>query len=328
MRILILGGTRFVGRHIVEHLVRCGRRVVCFHRGQTVCELPAGVEERLGDRDVDLAAVATERWDAIVDTCCYRPEQIRRSLELSAGRYLLISTVSVYQDVSSRGVSEDAPTIDAFDPSDAASRYGGEKAACERLLRECHPQQNMVLRPGLIAGKWDYGGLFTYWCERFLRGGSILAPGDPGRFVQLIDAADIARFVEHALSNDLAGTFNLVGPAQPTTMAQLLTQCELVAAERGAPSAKISWLPDEFLLANGVEPWMELPFWLPDRQSAGLLQISNEQALAAGLELRDIAETARSVLDWSKGWSQPSRAGLSAEREAELLMRAAGAQAT
>ena len=319
MNVLILGGTRFVGRHIVECFVRSGHRVVCFHRGKTTCTLPAEVEERLGDRDVDLGAVSAERWDAIVDTSCYRPEQMRRSLELRTDRYLLISTVSVYRDLALRGISEEAPTIETFDPSDAAASYGGNKAACERLLIEHHPGRHLVLRPGLIAGRWDGSGRFTYWCERLLRGGCVLAPGTASGPVQFIDAADLAHFAERAIATQRAGIFNVVGPAAPTTMGELLDACARVAAERGAPPATFVWADGAFFTEQGVEPWLDMPLWLDDSRYAGLLEINNAKALAAGLETRPIAETVRSVLDWTQTEPPATKAGVSAEREAQLL---------
>src|SRR5579863_3015301 len=217
MNVLVLGGTRFVGRHLVETLARRGHRVVAFHRGRTLCAFPSAIEERFGDLNEDLSAADTEHWDAIVDVNAFEPEQVTRSLRLSADRYLLISTVSVYADFSVRGITEDAPTIEAFDPQDAAAAYGGKKAACERLVRAGYTERAVILRPGLIAGRWDYTGRFSYWCERLLRGGSILVPAPPDRHVQFVDASDLARFAERLLMGGVYGVFNVVGPARPTS---------------------------------------------------------------------------------------------------------------
>ena len=209
--------------------------------------------------------------------------------------------------------------IETFDPSDEASRYGGNKAACERLLIEHRPAQHIILRPGLIAGRWDSTGRFTYWCERLLRGGRVLAPGTANRPVQFIDAVDLARFAERALAIRYAGTFNVVGPAVPTTMGQLLDACTLIAEERGAPPATIVWADGAFLVAHGVGQWLEMPLWLDEPQYAGLLEIANTKALAAGLETRPITETVRSVLDWTRTEAPSTSVGLSGEREAQLL---------
>lgn len=321
MKVLILGGTRFVGRHIVSRLASCGHHVVCFHRGETNAALPEGVQERHGDRNAGFDAVAAERWDAVVDTCCYRPEQMRASLELRTDRYLLMSTANAYADLSVPDVAETAPTIEAFEPSDEAASYGGNKAECERLLMQSGRTRAIVFRAGLISGTWDPTGRLTYWCERLLRGGHVLAPGDSSRRIQYVDAADLAAFAERALSNDIAGAFNVVGPAAPTTMAEFLKICRVVAAERGAPPAELVWAGNEFLLQNGVEEWRELPLWLTDRRYSGILALDNSKALAAGMKLRPVADTVRAVLDWLETETAASRAGMTAEREAELLAR-------
>jgi len=319
MRILVLGGTRFLGRHIVERLALCGHRVVCFHRGQTRAALPAGVEERYGDRNAGLDAIVGEPWDAVVDTCCYRPEQMRATLKLRTDRYLLISTANVYADLSHPHLAETAPTIETFDPNDEAASYGGNKAACERLLVQSRIGKALVFRAGLIAGTWDPTGRFTYWCRRLLRGGSVLAPGDSGRPIQYIDAADLAAFAEHALAADLEGAFNVVGPASRTSMAELLDACASVAAGRAAPPATIVWVNEELLLQQGVEEWSELPLWLTDPNFAGILQLDNSRALNAGLTPRPTVDTVRAVLDWLARDGDAAPAGMLPEREAELL---------
>jgi 2'-hydroxyisoflavone reductase len=319
VNVLVLGGTRFVGRHIVEEFLRHGHRIVCFHRGESVCALPAGAQERYGDRNADLSAVDTERWDAVVDTSAFRPEHLHRSLRLRTRRYLFISTLNVYRDLSLPGVTEEAETIETFDSSDEAQSYGGNKAACERLVMERYPGAAIIFRPGVIAGKWDNSGRFTYWCVRYLRGGRVLAPGEPQRLVQFIDAADLARFAERLLSRDRTGVFNIVGPQTPVTMAQLLDVAALTAAEYGAPPASVVWADAEFLLEHHVEPWLELPLWLTEPEYAGILEVSNAKAIAAGLRTRRIGETMKSVLEWAIAEPGYKVAGLSAHREAELL---------
>jgi 2'-hydroxyisoflavone reductase len=319
MNVLVLGGTRFVGRHLLDTLVRGGHRVVTFHRGRTPCALPAEVEERFGDRNEDLSAVDTEHWDAIVDVMALEPEQVARSLLLRADRYALVSTVSVYADFSVAGISEDAATIDEFDPADAAAAYGGKKAACERLVRDRYPDGAVVLRPGLIVGRWDYTGRFTYWCERLFRGGSVLVPAPAERSVQFVDARDLARFAETLLRRGKNGTFNVVGPAEPMSMERLLHEGAMTARERGAPPSRFCWIDGAFLTERGVEPWTEVPLWTPDEGFRGLLQVSNAAAVSSGLELRPVAETIRDVLEWTQAEHPLNPAGLDPEREAELL---------
>ncbi|MBV9103565.1 MAG: NAD-dependent epimerase/dehydratase family protein [Candidatus Eremiobacteraeota bacterium] len=313
-----------MGRHMVSHFAAQGHRVVRFHRGKTTCDLPDGVEERLGDRNDDLSAVDRDEWDAVVDVSCYEPDQIRRSLNLKAARYLFISTVNVYQDVARPGVSEDAPTIDTFDTTDEALIYGGKKAACERLVMERFDGRAIVLRPGMIVGKWDNTGRFTFWCERVLRGGLILVPGPASRPVQFIDAADLARFTERVLAQNLCGSYNVVGPRDTTTMEDLLRECQSVTAERGAPSARAAWVDGDFLLEHGVKPWTEMPLWLPEPQWSGVLQISNAKAVDAGLEYRPIADSVRGVLDWTRSAPNCVIAGLASARESELLLLVQG----
>ncbi|MBV9232936.1 MAG: hypothetical protein JO030_02740 [Candidatus Eremiobacteraeota bacterium] len=320
MTVLVLGGTKFLGRHIVERLSAAGHRVVCFHRGRTTAALPRGVEERYGDRDGELAVVRKQRWDAIVDTSGYYPEQIRQSLKLEAGRYCFVSTVSAYADLSVAGVTEEAATIERFEVAEEAAAYGGNKAACERLIVNRYGDDATILRPGLIAGRWDPTGRFTYWCERFLRGGDVLAPAPSDRLVQVVDAADIAGFVEFVLGRSIGGTFNVVGPAVPTTMAMFLEVCATSAQRRGAPRAAVAWLESSYLLENGVREWVELPLWIADPRYAGMLQVSNARAIAAGLRLRPLEQTVETVMDWISNEPRPwERTGLSQEREASLL---------
>ena len=319
MRILVLGGTKFLGRHMVERFAGAGHAVVAFHRGTTACDLPAGVEERFGDRNDDLSAVHGETWDAVVDVAALKPDQVRRSLELRTKRYLFVSTLNVYKDLSKLGICEDAPTIETFDAADEAQAYGGNKAAGERLVLERFPDSAIVLRPGLIAGRWDPSGRFTYWCERLLRGGRYLAPLPKEGRVQLIDAADIARFAERALTNDLFGIYNMVGPRDALTMERMLEACAQVAAERNAPPAHAVWADQEFLARNGVGEWMDLPLWIHDAAYAGMLQTSNAAAVRAGLEYRPLRDTVRDVLDWAAQTPGHRVAGISAERETALL---------
>lgn len=319
MKVLVLGGTRFLGRHIVEAFAAGGHDVVAFHRGETRCELPVGVEERFGDRNSDLSAVRDTTWDAVVDVAAYEPDQVRRALELRTARYLFISTVNVYEDLSTAGISEDWTTIESFDPSEEALVYGGKKAACERLVLERFADSSIVLRPGLIVGRWDPTGRFTYWCERLLRGGQYLTPKPQARPVQLVDAADVARFAERAVTHDLFGIYNAVGPRDVITFAEVLETCARAAARRHAPPAEAVWVDGAFLTGEGVQEWMEMPLWLADPKYAGILRVNNAAAIRAGFEYRPPGETVDAILDWMAAEPEHRVAGLSGERERELL---------
>jgi 2'-hydroxyisoflavone reductase len=190
------------------------------------------------------------------------------------------------------------------------------------LVLERFPNSAIVLRPGLIVGKWDPTGRFTYWCERLLRGGAYLAPLPRERPVQLIDAADIARFAERAIAGDLFGTFNTVGPQSTTTMREVLEACARVAAERNAPAGRAVWVGAQFLDRNEVQEWIEMPLWLQDPAYAGILQVSNAAAVRTGFEYRPLEETIRAILDWAAESPDHRVAGLSSEREATLLQSA------
>ena len=319
MKVLVLGGTRFVGRHIARELTGRDHDVVCFHRGQTNCELPTGVAERFGDRNHDLNAVDRDHWDVVIDVNGYEPAQVARSLTLSFDRYIFISTVNVYADVSAPGASEDWPTLQTFDASDESTVYGAKKAACERLVAGRCGEHALILRPGMIVGAYDYTGRFTYWCERVARGGDFLVVAPPARPVQFIDAADIARFAVDALEHDMYGVYNVVGPRDPITLSDLLTDCQTVAARRGMPQATPVWTDEQFLLDNGLTPWLDMPFWLPEKRWQGVLQISNTKAVRAGLQHRPSADTIAAVLDWAITTDKRTIVGLSSDREAKLL---------
>lgn len=320
-RVLVFGGTRFVGRHIVDALAAQGHAAVAFHRGQTKCELPAGVREIFGDRNGPLPAeINGQRWDAVIDVSGQRPEQLWRSTELDAGWYLFISTLNVYADLSHAGVDETAPTIAEFDPNDAAMAYGGNKASSERLVRARFGNHCTIVRPGIIAGPWDFTGRVTYWPRRALHGGRFIVPAPGSRSLQFIDARDLAAFAVRAITHRVAGTFNAAGPAERFSLGELADVCVAAAAERGV-TAETVLVDAGPLIAAGVEPWTDIPMWLEEREFCGIFEVDNRKAIAAGLDLRPQVETMRALMDWllqsdSAGAAAP---GLSFERESEII---------
>lgn len=330
MDLLLLGGTRFFGRFLAESALARGHRVTLFHRGQTGVELHAGAERILGDRDGGIGALAGRRWDAVVDCCGYVPRVVGAScdtLNHGVGRYLFISSISVYAEPTPSGSREDAPRAKLADPAteviDGAT-YGGLKAACEDVVLGAFGDRATIVRPGLIVGPNDPTDRFPYWPRRIARGGEVLAPGDPSQPVQFIDARDLAAFVLQLAERDVAGTYHATGPDAPLSMGACL---EGIRDAVGS-DARFTWADEKFLIDRGVEPWMGLPLWIPVSE-AGLQDLDLTAARTAGLRFRPLAETARDTLAWDLARPDEARAAspaLKAEREAEVLAEWAAAR--
>ena len=319
MRILVIGGTRFVGRHFVDAALARGHEITLFNRGQSNGDLFPNVEHLRGDRDGDLAALAGGRWDAVVDTCGYVPRVVRQSAELLANkvdRYLFVSTISVYQDVMQPNADEDAPLIELDDPTteNVSEAYGGLKVLCERVVEDIYGSRALIVRPGMIVGPYDPTDRYPYWVLRAAQGGEILAPGAPERPVQMIDARDLGNWMLHVLEQGAGGVFNATGPEQPLTWAAWMQICSTAAGT--APD--YMWVSDAFLQQHEATSG-DLPFWVPGEYE-NIFAVSVERAVNAGLTFRPAVETARDTLAW-KGAADVSalRAGLKPEREAELL---------
>jgi len=323
MRLLVLGGTRFLGRHAVEAALSRGHEVTLFHRGRLAQGLFPGAREVIGDRDGGLDALGDATWDAVLDLCGYVPRVVRQSAEALRGRvrhYLFVSTISVYDDPLVAGYNEDAPLRSLVDPATEVidgDTYGGLKVACENVVREAHGTGALVVRPGLVVGPGDYTDRFAYWVRRLAEGGDVLAPGDPTAPVTWIDARDLGAFFVRRLEAGEPGTWHATGPESRCSMRDLL---EGLAAAVGS-SARLTWVDEAFLLAQGVQPWSELPIWLASNEAA-IHAPDLRRAHAAGLRTRPLAETARDTLAYERGLAPEVRAGspvLGREREAELL---------
>jgi 2'-hydroxyisoflavone reductase len=321
MRLLVLGGTKFLGRAVATLALGQGHEVTLFNRGQTNPDLFPEAEHLHGNRDGGLDALAGREWDAVVDPSGYVPRVVRQSAELlrdAVGRYVFISSVSVYADQST-GPTESSATAELEDPAseDVQKDYGALKAACERVVDEAYGSRGASLRAGLIVGPHDPTERFTYWPRRLAEGGDVLAPGDPGAAVQFVDVRDLAQFALTLAASEIAGPINVTGPAQPTTLGEAL---ERMAAALGA-DCHLHWIDSKTLVDEGVDPWMELPLWLGgDPGFAGMLEADIARALASGLELRPLEETARDTLAWAQT-VDPQRETLTRERERELLGR-------
>jgi 2'-hydroxyisoflavone reductase len=320
MDLLILGGTRFLGRCLVEAALGDDHTVTLFNRGLSDPDLFPEVETIKGDRDGDLSALRGRRWDAVIDTCGYVPRVVRASAGLLAGavdHYTFVSSISVYPDNMGPGADEGAPVEELEDPTVeeiTGETYGGLKALCERAAEAEMPGRVLNVRPGLISGPHDPTDRFTYWPRRVAAGGEVLAPDRPELRVQFIDVRDLAGWMVKMSAEQRTGTYNATGPAYELRMGKLLEECEAVGGD-----AKIVWVSEEFLEENGVEPFTELPLWVP-REYAGMLAVDCGKAIAAGLTFRPVSETIRDVLEWDGQRAGPDlAAGLEPERERELL---------
>jgi 2'-hydroxyisoflavone reductase len=318
--LLVLGGTRFLGRALVDAALARDLEVTLFNRGRTNPELFPEVEKLRGDRERDLSALAGREWDAAVDVATFLPRAVRLSVDAlheRVDRYAFVSSISAYADLS-KPPSEDAPLAELEDPeSERIEDYGPLKAECERIVREVFGERSLVVRPGLIVGPHDPTDRFTYWPRRVAEGGEVLAPAPPDAPVQFIDVRDLAEWIVRAVESSLSGVFNATG--EPITFEELLDECRRVSGK-----AEVVWVPPERLLEAGIGEWMELPLWIVSPEFAAMQRTNVSKALRAGLRIRPLAATIRDTLAWDAERDTPRAegVGLSAERERELLARA------
>ncbi|ETW93541.1 MAG: hypothetical protein ETSY1_38750 [Candidatus Entotheonella factor] len=322
MQILMLGGTRFLGCHLVEAALNQGHEVTLFNRGQTHPGWFAQVERLQGDRDGDLSALEGRHWDAVIDTCGYVPRLVRASAELLAARvehYTFISTASVYADPSRHGMDEESPvgTLEDERLEDVnGNTYGPLKVLCEQAAEAAMPGRVLTIRSGLIVGPFDPSDRFTYWPVRIAQGGEVLAPAGPGKRIELIDVRDLAEWIVRMAGARATGIYNASGAREALTMGYLLDECR----DLSAADARITWVSEAFLKANGVEPFSDMPLWEPEGED-GLATINASKALNAGLTLRPLADTIRDTLAWHRTRPQdtPLTKGIGHEREQALL---------
>ena len=325
MKLLILGGTVFLGRHIVEAALARGHAITLFTRGQRNPDLFPAVERLRGDRDGDLSALAGRRWDAVIDTSGYFPRLVRASAELladAADHYVFISTISVYANYLQENMAEDGPLGTIADQTFeqvTGESYGPLKALCEQAAEAAFPGRALIIRPGLIVGPHDQSDRFTYWPTRVARGGAVLVPHTLDRPIQVIDVRDLAAWTVRLAEEGATGSYNATGPDRALTMREVFDTCRAVAGPDCDATPTV--VSEEFLLAQGAGPWIELPLWMPNEGMAGFFAIDCAKAFAAGLTCRPLAETVRDTLAWdrSRPAAAPRRAGLAPEREAELL---------
>jgi nucleoside-diphosphate-sugar epimerase len=335
MKLLILGGTRFLGRHLVTAALARNHEVTLFNRGTHASA--TDVETIRGDRHTDLAKLQGRRWEAVVDTSGMLPRAVKaaaQALSDSVGHYTFISTQNVYADVSIPGVNERAPlrtltseelneayAIDTSGEPSYGKFYGGLKALCEQAAEEVMLNRVLTIRPGLIVGPDDYTDRFTYWVARVARGGDVLAPGRPDRFVQFIDVRDLADWTLSMIERSETGVYNAHGLPGRLTMGNVLETCKAVSGS----DASFTWASEAFLLRENVAAWTDMPLWLPEEAAPhlkGFMFIDCDKAVGAGLGFRSLSDTIAATLAWYQtNAGVQLKAGLDSNREQSLLRK-------
>lgn len=335
MKILIIGGTIFLGRHLVETALARGHEVTMFNRGWHNADVYPQAEKLHGNRASDLSALEGKSWDAVFDTCGYVPSIVRKSAEFlrdAVEHYTFVSSCSVYGNFDANGSDETSPVaqitreqveeaerLDTGERATAVSygeAYGGLKFLCERAAEEAMPNLVLNVRAGLIVGEYDSVARFTYWVRRVAKGGRVLAPGKPTRRVRLIDARDLAEWMIEMAENRRVGTYNATGAEDGLTFGEMLEEIRRISGS----NAEFVWTSEEFLEEQAVEAWTEMPLWLPEEYN-GIFEVKNDKAIAAGLKFRPLAETIKRTLNdiANRPPDEKLRAGMETEREAELL---------
>lgn len=327
MKILILGGKKFLGIALVEAMLKAGHTPVLFNRGRTNPDLFPKVTTLIGDRDGGLDALKRRKWDAVIDTSGFVPRIVNQSAQMLSGKcgmYVFISSVSVYEDYRTPDISEiyplallDNPTTEDY----TGDAYGPLKALCEYEIQKAFDGKVLVIRPGLIVGPNDPSDRFTYWPWRVSLGGQVLAPAPPSANLQFIDVRDLAEFIINRIEANSEGVYNVTGPRKPATFGSLLVACR----EASLSDASFVWVDESFLLREGLAPWKDLPLWVPttDPAFAGFYNINTNKALKAGLSFRPLSQTVSDTLDWLK--TRPGtpklKAGIDIAAETELLIK-------
>jgi len=323
MKILILGGTKFLGRHLVDAALAHGHEVTLFNRGKTDPNLFPNLETIIGDRAQDIEMLSGREWDAVIDVAGYVPRIARLSaqaLEKTVKRYVFISSISVYADFKKAGMDESYPVGKLEDESVeeiTGESYGPLKALSEQETEKWFPQKSLIVRPGLIVGPRDETDRFTYWPVRIDRGGEVLAPGNPSDPVQFIDGRDLAEWTIRMVEKRESGIYNATGPAKELGIGGMLDGIKAALDS----NARFAWASADFLKQQKVEAWSDMPVWAGDE--LGMARTNISRALAKGLTFRPLADTARDTLAWFKA-QKPERqanlrAGLAAEREKQVL---------
>ena len=326
LRILILGGTGFIGPHQVRYAQQRGHTVTLFNRGRTNPGLFPDVQKLEGDRAVgNYESLKGKQWDVVIDNPTTLPRWVRQASEVlkgQVGQYVFVSTISTYASNDTPGADESAPLATTTEPESEDGRryYGPLKALAEKEAEKAFPGKTTVIRPGLIVGPGDLSDRFTYWPVRMMRGGEVLAPGAPTDPVQIIDARDLAEFAVRVCEDNTVGVYNVTGPRSKLTMSEMLGGIRAQMSN----DAWLTWVDAEFLEAQRVRAWSDMPVWIPSvGDTAGFAQRSIRRALDKGLTFRPFGDTVKATLDFYAGQTEARkeqlRAGLAAAREKEVL---------
>lgn len=322
LKVLILGGTSFLGPHLVQVLQERGHEVTLFNRGNH-CIPFSNVEKLQGDRDGNLEALKERNWDIVIDTSGHIPRIVKESSKLLAHatkHYTFVSTIGVYQDFNRQVIDENSPLAQLDDKETeeiTEKTYGALKAACEQMIQDYFPNRHLIVRPGLIVGPGDSTHRFSYWPLRVKNGGEILAPGSPYQYLQFIDVRDLAEWIVTMVEKQATGIYNVTGPAKPLKFEDFLYTCQHEINR----NVSFTWVSEDFLIQHQIQDWTEIPLWLSyKRNMPGFLSINILKALQAGLTFRPLSNTLRSILDWNKEKEiQKEKIGLTQEKEQNLL---------
>ena len=324
MKILILGGTKFLGRHLVDAALAAGHEVTIFNRGKTNPTLFPDIETITGDREQDIEKLSGREWDAVIDVAGYLPRIVRLSAERLKDRvkkYVFISSISVYANFQKVGITESDPVGQLEDQSTeeiTGETYGPLKALCEKAVQEIYGDRALIVRPGLIVGPYDPTDRFTYWPMRVKRGDDMITPDKPQTPIQIVDVRDLAEFIIKLIEDNASGVYNATGPDQELFMGEFLDLCKLVSGG----IATFHWASAEFLKEHNVQPWSDMPVWIPDtEEDAGFSRVDISRALEAGLKFRPLEETIRDTIQWAEMRPEDHewRAGLDPDKERILL---------
>ncbi len=315
MQLLIIGGTRFLGRSIVEAALERRHEITLFNRGLSNPHLFPDVEQLHGDRDGDLAVLQNRQWDVAIDTSGFVPRIVRASAEALAhtvDRYIFISSISVYADFGKESIDEKSMVATLPDESVETvtnETYGALKALCEQAAEQAMPGRVLIIRPGLIVGPHDASDRFTYWPHRVVQGGEMLAPGEPEQQTQFVDVRDLASWIVRMAEQRKTGVYNATGPDYPLSFGKFLKECKIATGS----NVQFIWVSSAFLVDRDVD----LPLWVPDAY-AGMRSVNCSKAIADGLTFRPMAETVRDTLAWREKDAE-LKVGLKPEEEKMLL---------